>query len=329
MLRRTRPCSQSYQVAAVWGAPLGLTVATTAGFGRARKASISGGTGTRGTRPRLLRREQVGPEVGLGKPCAENVPVRVARTVREQLAGLGDEGIDTELPRPLDPCGEEGALRALSAVLLERARCAEPAHAVVNEQRARRHRLAGVDGEEEMPVRASCHAVPLQGRLRREVEGRGDDAGERAAVLRRLHDERRLSAGRRLEAAAELHPGVAVDETAVAQPVLDAPLCGRCKGHVVLNPRVAVERIDLVQLRVRRFLLDAEPHRPVEHRSIDAGYGAADGTCDPEYGQPGDEVQIAVRLRLSPLVAPAHRRARLSAQRLRPRYDCHNGIAKS
>src|SRR3954452_19158934 len=219
MLRRTRPCSQSYQVAAGWGAPLGLTVATTAGFGRARKASISGGTGTRGTRPRLLRREQVGPEVGLGKPCAENVLVRVARTVREQLAGLGDEGIDTELPRPLDPCGEEGALRALSAVLLERARCAEPAHAVVNEQRARRHRLAGadgVDGEEEMPVRASCHAVPLQGRVRREVEGRGDDAGERAAVLRRLHDERRLSVGRRLEATAELHPGVAVDETAVA-----------------------------------------------------------------------------------------------------------------
>ncbi|HKN63632.1 MAG TPA: hypothetical protein VJV76_04800 [Gaiellaceae bacterium] len=48
MFRRTRPSSQSYQVAAVWGAPLGLTVATTAGFGRARKASTSGGTGTRG-----------------------------------------------------------------------------------------------------------------------------------------------------------------------------------------------------------------------------------------------------------------------------------------
>src|SRR5438552_12743101 len=54
MFRRTRPSSQSYQVAAVWGAPLGLTVATTAGFGRARKASTSGGTGTRGTHPSLL-----------------------------------------------------------------------------------------------------------------------------------------------------------------------------------------------------------------------------------------------------------------------------------
>ena len=46
MFRKTRPSSQSYQVAAVCGAPLGLTVATTAGFGSARNASISGGTGT-------------------------------------------------------------------------------------------------------------------------------------------------------------------------------------------------------------------------------------------------------------------------------------------
>ena len=156
MLRSTRPSSQSYQVAAVWGAPAGLTVATTAGFGRARKASISDGTGTRGTPPSLLRREQVGPQVGLGKPCAENVPVRVARTVREQLAGLGDEGVDTEFPRPLDSHGEEGALRALSAVFLERSRCAEPAHAVVNGQRASRHRLA--PSEARIP-HSRCRAV--------------------------------------------------------------------------------------------------------------------------------------------------------------------------
>ena len=45
MLRKIRPSSQSYQVAAVCGEPLGLTVATTAGFGRARNASTSGGTG--------------------------------------------------------------------------------------------------------------------------------------------------------------------------------------------------------------------------------------------------------------------------------------------
>jgi hypothetical protein len=57
MFRKTRPSSQSYQVAAVWGAPLGLTVATTAGFGSARNASISGGTGTRGMPPSLLSRD--------------------------------------------------------------------------------------------------------------------------------------------------------------------------------------------------------------------------------------------------------------------------------
>src|SRR5579859_2149967 len=56
MFRKTRPSSQSYQVAAVCGAPLGLTVATTAGFGAARNASTSGGTGTGGTPPSLLRR---------------------------------------------------------------------------------------------------------------------------------------------------------------------------------------------------------------------------------------------------------------------------------
>src|ERR1044071_3754639 len=54
MLSRTRPSSQSYQVAAVCGEPPGLTVATTAGFGLARKASTSGGPGTRGMRPSLL-----------------------------------------------------------------------------------------------------------------------------------------------------------------------------------------------------------------------------------------------------------------------------------
>src|ERR1700753_222522 len=63
MLRSTRPSSQSYQVAAVWGSPPGLTVATTAGFGRARNASTSGGTGTGGMRPSLLSRG--GHRVGL------------------------------------------------------------------------------------------------------------------------------------------------------------------------------------------------------------------------------------------------------------------------
>src|ERR1700756_867954 len=54
MLRNTRPSIQSYQVAAVCGVPCGLTVATTAGFGSARNASISGGTGTGGMPSSLL-----------------------------------------------------------------------------------------------------------------------------------------------------------------------------------------------------------------------------------------------------------------------------------
>src|SRR5581483_5686590 len=60
MFRRMRPSSQSYQVAAVCGVPLGLTVATTAGFGRARNASTSGGTGTGGTLPSLLSGDRHG-----------------------------------------------------------------------------------------------------------------------------------------------------------------------------------------------------------------------------------------------------------------------------
>src|SRR5438552_7682936 len=49
MLRRTRAPSQSYQVAAVWGEPSGRSVATTAGFGRRRNSSTSGGSGRLGT----------------------------------------------------------------------------------------------------------------------------------------------------------------------------------------------------------------------------------------------------------------------------------------
>src|SRR2546427_10098263 len=49
MLSSTRPSSQSYQVAAVCGDPSGRSVATIAGFGRARNSDTSDGTGTRGT----------------------------------------------------------------------------------------------------------------------------------------------------------------------------------------------------------------------------------------------------------------------------------------
>ena len=53
MFTSTRPSSQSYHVATVTGDPSGRTVAMTAEFGFARKASSSGGSGGPGTRPSL------------------------------------------------------------------------------------------------------------------------------------------------------------------------------------------------------------------------------------------------------------------------------------
>src|SRR6185437_1026970 len=50
MFRNTRPSSQSYQVAAVCGAPLGSTVAITARYGFTITASTCGGSGSSGTR---------------------------------------------------------------------------------------------------------------------------------------------------------------------------------------------------------------------------------------------------------------------------------------
>src|SRR6266508_1127629 len=48
MFTSTRPSSQSYHVGTVCGEPSGRSVATTAGLGRERNSSISGGTGTCG-----------------------------------------------------------------------------------------------------------------------------------------------------------------------------------------------------------------------------------------------------------------------------------------
>ena len=56
MLSSTRPSSQSYQVAAVWGEPSGRSVATTAAFGRERNSDTSSGTGTRGIAGPNLKR---------------------------------------------------------------------------------------------------------------------------------------------------------------------------------------------------------------------------------------------------------------------------------
>jgi hypothetical protein len=49
MFTRIRPSSQSYQVAAVYGAPSERTVAMTAAFGLLRNSTSSAGSGAGGT----------------------------------------------------------------------------------------------------------------------------------------------------------------------------------------------------------------------------------------------------------------------------------------
>src|SRR5579885_1612743 len=91
MFSRTRPSSQSYQVAAVCGFPAGLTVPTTAGLGRARKASSSGGTGRRGTTASLARAG--GPLLGPALEAGVRLPERHRLLVRGHvLARVGELG---------------------------------------------------------------------------------------------------------------------------------------------------------------------------------------------------------------------------------------------
>src|SRR5438876_1870844 len=110
MFRRTRPSSQSYQVAAVWGVPLGLTVATTAGLGRARNASTSGGTGTGGTRPSLLSGDGQGVGAVIEPDLAHRAEPDDEQRARDDPGGRDDEvRLDTDRHR--DRPGERVARR--------------------------------------------------------------------------------------------------------------------------------------------------------------------------------------------------------------------------
>src|SRR5436309_15588119 len=98
MFSRTRPSSQSYQVAAVCGEPSGRTVATTAGFGRARNSEMSCGMGVRGmlSSLALLVRPALEPVVRLPerhrlRPAADGL-ARVGElgaAVRDELVLAG------------------------------------------------------------------------------------------------------------------------------------------------------------------------------------------------------------------------------------------------
>src|SRR5579884_4419828 len=127
MFSRTRPSSQSYQVAAVCGFPAGLTVPTTAGLGRARKASSSGGTGGRGTAASLARAggPLLGPALEAGVRLPERHRLLVGGHVLARVGELG-EGMRDELllRRPaLDRLGpveqREAELGQVAAHVLE------------------------------------------------------------------------------------------------------------------------------------------------------------------------------------------------------------------
>src|SRR5215218_2436166 len=90
MFSSTREPSQRYHVATECGEPSGRTVATTAGLGRRRSSSTSGGNGSRGTPPfvsdsRALEQPRNG---GTFAPVATILLVGVDLFFRGKLEGL-------------------------------------------------------------------------------------------------------------------------------------------------------------------------------------------------------------------------------------------------
>ena len=87
MFTSTRPSSQSYHVATVTGDPSGRTVPMTAGFGFARKASSSGGTGGPGTRPSLPPAESAPIPCQATPPPTHRCSPERRRTCRQATPG--------------------------------------------------------------------------------------------------------------------------------------------------------------------------------------------------------------------------------------------------
>src|SRR5262245_54767782 len=92
MFTRTRPSSQSYQVATAWGEPSGPSVAMTAGFGRRRNAWTAGVTGGSGiARPRDERAHR----------CAVELALALAGVDGGRLA---DQRVELARREPQPPC---------------------------------------------------------------------------------------------------------------------------------------------------------------------------------------------------------------------------------
>jgi hypothetical protein len=92
MFRSTRSPSQRYHVATVCGEPSGRSEATTAGFGRRRNSSISGGSGSGGKRAFEDREPALELVVGSGQRREEpdHVPVEAAGEEQQALLSRGD-----------------------------------------------------------------------------------------------------------------------------------------------------------------------------------------------------------------------------------------------
>src|SRR5205814_1821992 len=108
MFSRTSPSSQSYQVATLCGDPSGRSVATTAGFGRRRNSSTSGGTGVGGTAGRIQYDTMVlalslcsAPLVGVAIALAAlHEPLRAPLLLGAVLIVAGGAALATERARP-------------------------------------------------------------------------------------------------------------------------------------------------------------------------------------------------------------------------------------
>ncbi len=143
----------------------------------------------------------------LGRRYASSKPaggcsVRDLRLVVAALAGLRRQHVETELARERDPRREQCALRSLAAMRGKRSRGAEPAGALVDEQRAASDRLVAVvrDRGECQPSRPA-----ERGEQRRDV---GRHSGHRGRRSRRTpRREQARSAARSLAAAARSSRG--------------------------------------------------------------------------------------------------------------------------
>src|SRR5581483_4259855 len=177
MFRSTRPSSQSYQVAAVCGAPSGRRVAITARYGFASTAATSGGTGALGIR--LLRPARE-PAVRLPQRHRGVVVLDVLARILELRPHVGAELL----------LGRAAAHRVRPVVQLE-AEIGEVALHVVEDPEVDEREPVRRTALERRDRRLPCVDVDLGRRRRRHhvAAGRDSDACRVAGIERAVADE--------------------------------------------------------------------------------------------------------------------------------------------